>query len=41
LASLPSQKITLPRATFEAFVDWYNTGEFHKPRRRKKKPSVD
>jgi hypothetical protein len=23
---VPTQKITLPRAVFEAFIDWYNTG---------------
>lgn len=30
----PTQEIKLPRATFEAFIDWYNTGEFKRPRKR-------
>ena len=27
--------ISIPRATFEAFIDWYNTGKFKNPRKRK------
>lgn len=31
-----SAKISMPRATFEAFIDWYNTGTFRKPRAKRK-----
>lgn len=27
----PTQWVDLPRATFEAFIDWYNTGKFLHP----------
>jgi len=27
--------IRMPRKTFEAFIDWYNTGKYRKPRKKK------
>jgi hypothetical protein len=33
--SLPTATVSIPRATFEAFIDWYNTGIWRKPRARK------
>jgi hypothetical protein len=30
-------KVKLPRATFEAFIDWYNTGKWKARRSRKQK----
>lgn len=34
------EKITgiaeIPRATFEAFIDWYNTGKWTKPKTKRK-----
>ena len=33
--SPPTAIITIPRETFEAFADWYNTGVWRKPRKRK------
>ena len=31
-AELPSRMLGLPRATFEAFIDWYNSGVWKRPR---------
>ena len=34
-----TESITLPRATFEAFIDWYNTGKFKRPQKKaRRKP---
>lgn len=30
-------RVTIPRADFEAFIDWYNTGTFRKPRKKEKR----
>lgn len=32
-----TESVHLPRETFEAFIDWYNTGKWKKPRKKKVK----
>ena len=31
----PQAMAAIPRAIFDAFVDWYNTGKYKKPRKKK------